>query len=151
MKMLLFFAFLLGSLFVATAGERKFTYTYEAEVLPRGVRELEIWSTYHYRSPSEVIQLANRIELEWGLGGNLQTAFYVNINTVAGGGERGTQIGISNEWIYQLLDPAQTGIGLAVYGEWGLAADERKLEFKLIGQTFVNEVIIAANLIGERE
>ncbi len=132
-----------------TAGERKFTYTYEAEVLPKGMREIEIWSTYHYRSASN--RFANRIEFEWGLGSGLQTAFYLNTeSTTAPAGSR-TVLSVSNAWFYQLTAAEEQGISLALYGEWTVGAGEVAAEMKLLGHTFVGNALIAWNLTGERE
>ncbi len=132
----------------AIAGERRFVYTYEAEVLPKGVREIEIWSTYHYRS--NLLRLANRIELEWGLGSNAQTAFY--LNTVSSSGEQGgkTQLSISNAWVYQFLDVGQHGIASGLYGEWTLAANEVELELIWLGHTFVGNLLVGWNLLGKQ-
>ncbi len=158
--------FLLLTLFVAfcpdfvQANERKFSFTYETSVLPKGAREIELWNTdrrgrsYFYR------RLDQRIEYEFGVSANLMAALYLNYswrvkdsNGDAAGGTKSTSyaVSVSNEWKYKLMDRVADPFGFALYGEWTAGPDKNEVEGKLLFDKQVNDILVAFNAVAEQE
>jgi len=92
--------------FLSNAQDRLFTYTYQSTVLNKGQRELEVWNTLRTGRDDFYARLDHRTEFEIGLGGRLQTAFYLNLTsktkTVSESGIKSTstenEISFSNEF-----------------------------------------------------
>jgi hypothetical protein len=140
------------------ANERRFTYVYQSTVMGKGFKEVEISSTTRLgKNEGYFAALDNRIEFEVGLGGKLQTAFYLNFSNVTtdnGTGVNQTSFifkGISSEWKYQVSDPSKNALGFALYSELGLNTDEVELETKLIFDKKINRTTLALNLTYEPE
>ncbi|MFA5298485.1 MAG: hypothetical protein WC389_09815 [Lutibacter sp.] len=158
MKKYLIFGLLLSTLTIS-AQDRLFTYTYQSTVLNKGQKELEIWNTLRTGREKFYSRLDHRTEFEIGLGGKLQTAFYLNLtsNTVTIDEnstkflETENEISFSNEWKLKLLDPVVNPLGLAVYGEYSIGSKEYGLEGKLILDKKIGNLTIAANAIYELE
>lgn len=144
--------------FRTQAQDRLFTYTYQSGVLNQGQREIEVWNTFNFQRVNFYRAYKHKIEFEVGLGKNLQTAFYLNLagkayydTTSSGIINSGTEISFSNEWKYKILDPVADPIGLAIYGELGLSADEFSLEWKLILDKKIGKTTHAFNVVAEPE
>jgi hypothetical protein len=143
----------------ANAQDRLFTYTYQSGVLNKGQKEIEVWNTLRTGRTDFYSRLDNRTEYEIGLGGNLQTAFYLNLTSITSTIDAGTakaletenEISFSNEWKLKLLDPVADPIGMALYGEYSIGSKEYELEGKLILDKKFNNLTIAANAIYELE
>jgi hypothetical protein len=139
------------------ANRRRFTYTYESPVLPKGTLELEIWNTLRTDRNKFYRRMEHRMELEAGLGGGFQTALYLNqtskttFDATAGDFSGSSEFSISNEWKWSLSDPTADFIGAALYGEWTLKADEQELEGKLILDKNFGDLLAAANVVFEHE
>ncbi|MGZ5966257.1 MAG: hypothetical protein ACXWP4_01220 [Polyangiales bacterium] len=142
---------------VASANERRFTYTYESAVMPNGVRELEVWTTHRSGRDHPWSQFDHRFEFEVGLGRGFMTAFYVNASatgeTLSDGTRQSTfeYEGFSNEWKWKLLDPVADPIGLALYGELRIAPKETELETKILLDKRIGGFLLAFNAVGEME
>ena len=144
---------------MVSANERAFSYTYESSVLNAGQREIEIWNTFHWQRQDYYRRFRHRIEYEVGLGGNVQTAFYLNLTNTAkhaGSGlsaflEKEFEVGFFNEWKFKLSDPVANAFGFALYGEIGLGANEVELEGKLIFDKKIGRTMQALNLVFEPE
>lgn len=133
----------------ARADERRFTYTYEPEVLPQGVMEFEQWVTLRAGRTSNVgeanySQWELRQELEYGVSDRYSVSLYLNSN-LEGFRDPATGMGASNfrfsgvslENRYMLLNPAEHVVGLTLYLEPRFSGDEAELEQKIIlGQRF---------------
>lgn len=141
------------------AQDRLFTYTYQSNVLNRGQKELEVWTTLKTGRTDFYNAFNHRLEFEVGLGGNVQTSFYLNYGYSKG---IETDIGVqslvsdnsysfSNEWKWKLSDPVVDPIGTALYFEYGLGTDETELEAKLILDKQIGKSTHALNLVGEYE
>lgn len=141
----------------AAASDRLFAFTYETPALQRGQVEIEPWLTASVGRDAYYFRLDHRMELEWGLGANVQTAFYLNFRVQAedlGGGvmKKETKFrGFSNEWKFSLLDPVADPLGLALYAEVGVQPHEIELEGKLLLDKAFGPVMVAVNVIGELE
>ncbi len=140
----------------AGANERLFTYTYETPVLQKGQVEIEPWFTSQIGRDHYYHRLDHRMELEWGLGKNVQTAVYLNFRAQAE--DDGTEIvketkfrGFSHEFKFALSDPVADPIGLALYAEYGIQAHEYELEGKVLLDKAVGPVLFAFNAVGEVE
>lgn len=140
------------------ANERIFSYTYQTNVLAKGQREIEIWNTFHWQREDFFRKLVHRIEYEIGIGGNIQTAFYLNLVNEAAfvpgtspSIEKKIEAGFSNEWKFKFSDPLADAIGFAGYLELGILADELELEGKLIFDKQVGNTTHALNIVGEPE
>src|SRR5262245_1262595 len=124
----------------ARADERLFTYSYEADVLPKGGLEFEQWITHRRDKEDGVFSRWDfREELEYGLTDRLTTALYLNFRQTT---EENDFVddsdfefkGISSEWKYQFLNPNTKPIGLLGYGELTYNGTEFELEQKLVLQ-----------------
>ncbi len=140
----------------AGASERLFTYTYETPVLPGGQVEIEPWFTSQIGRERYYHRLDHRMELEWGLGKNVQTAVYLNFRAQAE--DDGTEIvketkfrGFSHEFKFALSDPVADPLGVGLYVEYGVQAHEYELEGKILLDKAIGPVILAFNAVGEVE
>jgi hypothetical protein len=149
-------AFAMGlALSVAQADNRRFTYTYEPEVLPQGAWEFEQWITLRtQRTSGGEVQQGNfnlwelREELEYGVTDNYSVSLY--LNTAAESFRDFSQSppvdqtsfdfkGISIENRYMVLNPATHAVGLTLYLEPRFSGDEAEVEEKIIlGQRYGN-------------
>jgi hypothetical protein len=135
------------------ADERRFTYTYEPEVLPRGGMEFEQWVTLRtQRTSGAEVKQGNynlwelREELEYGVTDNYSVSLY--LNTAAESYRDFSQDppadvsrfdfkGVSIENRYMVLNPAEHAIGLTLYLEPRFSGDEAEVEEKiLVGQRY---------------
>jgi hypothetical protein len=138
-----------GALICAThANDRRFTYTYEPEVLPAGAREFEQWITLRAgRTGGGTVQKDRyrrwqlRQELEYGVTDRYTVSLYLHGNAesfrdvrVRPPADRSTFrfAGVSVENRYLVFNPVEHPVGLALYLEPRLASDEAELEGKLI-------------------
>jgi len=158
MKKILFIALFLTAITVV-AQDRIFTYTYQSNVLNKGQKELEVWTTLGSVRQDYYRGLSHSLEFEIGLGKRLQTAFYLNYGYSSGISENnGTNVllnensySFANEWKLKLSDPVANKFGSAFYFEYALAPEETALEGKLIFDKQTGRIIHALNLVGELE
>lgn len=149
----------MGLPILSGAQDRIFTYTYQSTVLNKGQRELEVWNTLRTGRDDFYARLDHRTEFEIGLGGRLQTAFYLNLTSKTKSTEElgvkststGNEISFSHELKLKLLDPVVNPFGMALYGEYGIGSNEFELEGKLILDKKFNNLTVAANAVYERE
>jgi len=140
------FSALLGS---AHANERRFTTTYESLTLPKGVREIEPWTTISLpRAAGEGISMKQRMEVEVGLTDRLLTSFYLNWSADPAGSSFD---GVSSEWKLNLRSRATKAVGLALYGEVAVGPKKSAVEAKLILDEEWRGLVVAYNLVGELE
>lgn len=140
------------------AQDRIFNYTYQSNVLNKGQKELEVWTTVLTGKKDYYREIRNRVEYEVGLGSNLQVAFYLNSKQKAFfddvTGEivmDPTEISFSNEWKYKFSDPVADKVGFAGYAELTVATDELEIELKAIFDKRFGNSLHAVNLIFEPE
>ena len=157
-KQLLFVLFLLSGTLNLVAQDRIFNYTYQSNVLNKGQKELEVWTTVLSGKGDYFRQIKNRVEYEVGLGSNLQTSFYLNSKQKAEfdaiTGEivmSAAEISVSNEWKYKFSDPVADKIGFAGYAEFTIATDELEIELKAIFDKTIGRTTHAANITFEPE
>ena len=139
------------------AGERRFTYVYEANTQPKGAVEFEQWVTLKTNKDTDAKfdRLDFRHELEFGLTDRLQLGLYLadwryeDGRSVADDGATYRDTAI--ELIYKLRDPVDDGFGLAIYGEVKLGDELFELEGKLIVQKNLGKWVFAWNGIIEAE
>lgn len=149
-------ALLVGSLsFTAKlqAGERRFTYVYEATTAPKGEIEVENWLTW--KTQREEGGRGNefdfRHEIEFGLTDSLQLGVYVadwKVLDKIAGGEEGAQAVYQDtavELIYNISNPVTDIIGSSVYGEVKLGDQKLSLEGKVILQKNFGPLVLAYN------
>lgn len=147
----------------ARADERRFTYTYEPEVLPKGAMEFEQWVTLRTQRNDAVDQenynrFELREEIEYGVTDRYTVGFYLNTrNTSFREVSTGKDIssfefkGISFENRYMVLNPADSPIGLTLYLEPTFQGDEAALEQKIIIGQRHGDWKWAFNLVHETE
>lgn len=139
------------------AQDRVFTYTYQSNVLNKGQKEIEVWTTLKNGRTDYYRSLKHKLEFEVGLGKKLQTAFYLNYQYSTGiKNEDSTQIlsektafSFSNEWKYKISDPVANTFGSSVYFEYTLSSAEVGLECKIIFDKQIGKFITALNIVGE--
>jgi len=137
----------------AAADQRRFTYTYEPELLPQGAVEFEQWITLRtQRTSGGDVKQQNfnrwelREELEYGVTDNYSVSLYLNSAaesfrdvSVSPAQDRSEFDfkGISLENRYMVLNPASHAVGLTLYLEPRFSGDEAELEQKIIvGQRY---------------
>jgi hypothetical protein len=132
----------------ASADERRFTYSYEPEVLPKGGMEFEQWiSLRSQRTSAGEVGKENlnrfdfREELEYGVTDRYTVGLYLNTKhesyrdvTAAPPSDESEFAfeGISIENRYMVLNPADNAIGLTLYLEPTFSGSEAELEQKII-------------------
>jgi hypothetical protein len=141
----------------AVAQDRYFARTYTTSILPKGSIDLEFWHTSRFGHKNQFFHAQDqRMEIEVGLGGNVQTAFYFNgyqkrYSETANETTVSNEIGFSNEWKWKFTNP-KSKINAALYGEWGIkGGDEIELETKLILDKSIGKNLFAFNAIAEYE
>src|SRR3982751_897852 len=93
---------LLLLVFISKSQDRYFARTYTANILQKGAVDLELWHTSRFGHSNEFFHaMDQRMELEVGLGYDLQTAFYFNhfqksSSDSAGNIIHKTELGFSN-------------------------------------------------------
>jgi hypothetical protein len=141
------------------AGERRFTYVYEATTAPKNEVEVENWVTWE--TQKEEGQRGNtfafRHELEYGVTDRFQLAIYAAdwkvVDNIAGG-EKGAQAIYEDtaiEAVYNLTNPVTDWVGSAVYGEIKLGDQKFELESKFILQKNFGPLVLAYNASLEAE
>ena len=143
-------AALLGAVTLTStrADERRFGYTYEPEVLPKGGMEFEQWVTLRtQRTGGAAVNQSNynawelREELEYGVTDRYSVSLYLNgKNTTfqdtsvapATSSSKFEFQGVSIENRYMLLNPADHAVGLTLYLEPRFSWDEAEIEQKII-------------------
>jgi len=135
------------------ADERRFTYVYEPELLPKGAFEFEQWLTLRtQREAGADVKQGNfnlweiREELEYGVTDNYSVSLYLNTSSESFRDYRQTPPanrsdfrfdGISIENRYMLLNPVEHSVGLTLYVEPRFSGDEAEVEEKIIiGQRY---------------
>ena len=151
---------MLTSFLAARADERLFTYTYEAEVLPKGGVEFEQWLT-HRRGKQDGVFAAwdFREEVEFGLTEKLTSALYLNFRNTHSEDVPGVVDqdkfefkGVSSEWKYQLLNPNTQPVGVLAYAEATYDGEGFELEEKIVLQkNFGEKWVLAFNATVEQE
>src|SRR6185369_5798181 len=136
--------------------DRVFSLTYQSDVLPAGVKEMEYSTTVRSGRKEFYNAIDQRLELELGLGKKVQTAFYLNLNSEKiGVGDSliigKTEAGFSNEWKFKLTDPVANNVGSALYAEVGFNGDEIELEGKIILDKRFGNNLVAFNGVYEYE
>ncbi len=132
----------------AHADERRFTYSYEPEVLPASAMEFEQWLTLRtQRTSGGEVKQGNynlweiREELEYGVTDNYSVSLY--LNAAAESFRDYSQNppldvshfdfkGVSLENRYMVLNPAEHALGLTLYLEPRYSGDEAEVEEKII-------------------
>jgi hypothetical protein len=111
------------------ADERRFTYSYEPETLPKGAMEFEQWVTLRTQRTKAVGQdnfnlWEIRSALEYGVTDNYAVELYLNTKSEsfrdpATGMDisESSFTGISLENRYMVLNPANHAVGLTLYLE----------------------------------
>ena len=139
----------------SNAGERRFTYSYEATTAPKNSVELETWVTWKARrgDGGNANQFDFRHELEIGLTDRLQLGLYLSDWTIkeSGGHTEADWENVGVEVIYNLSNPTTDFIGSALYGEVKLGDEVFALEGKLLLQKNFGPWIIAYNATVEAE
>ncbi len=141
------------------AGERRFTYVYEATTAPKGEIEIENWITWKTQreggSRGNVFDF--RHEIEFGITDRLQLGVYLadwRVNDSVAGGEDGARAVYQDsaiELIYNLTNPVTDLVGSAIYGEVKLGDQKFELEGKFILQKNIGPIVIAYNATLEAE
>lgn len=158
MKRILLFAAAIIGFTTAQAQDRYFARTYTTNILTKGAVDLELWHTSRFGHKDQFFHAQDqRMEIEIGLGKNVQTAFYFNryqerFSTTNNGTEVKDEIGLSNEWKWKVQKQGKHKPGIALYGELGFkGGDEIELETKLILDKWIGKNLIAFNAVTEYE
>lgn len=143
---------LIASALSASAGQRKFTYSYEVITASPGSVEIENWVTWqHHGGTARVDEFDFRHELEFGLTDRLQLGVYLaNWNYIDTPGERRARYENSGaELIWNLTNPTTDFLGSALYLEVNAGNRSLEIEGKLLLQKNFGPVTVAYNAILE--
>lgn len=135
-----------------TAGERRFTYSYETTTAPKGSWEYEQWMTW--KSYDNKDRFDFRHEFEYGLTDTLQLGIYLadwRYEDVDGEGSEADYKASGVELIYQLTDPNKSPFGTALYGEVLVGDQKVELEAKFLLQKNFGPLIAVYNAVLEAE
>lgn len=139
------------------AGERRFTYVYEATTLKKGEWEFEQWVTWKTSKETNrhYDRFDFRTEIEYGVTDHFQLGFYLSDwryeENRPEGKHRGEWRNVAVEAIWNLTDPTTDPIGLALYGEVKIGDELFELEGKFIVQKNFGKLTLAYNAIIEAE
>ncbi len=164
-KSILTLATLATCLAAAQADERFFTYTQDADVLPKGAWEFEQWLTYGttYRGDNQEYTRDRwdfREEVEYGVTDRLSVAGYLNFRYESmlarqeglPDSSAFSFKGVSGEVKYQILNPNTKPIGIALYFEPTFNSGEVEMEEKILfSKNFGDKWVTALNIIAEQE
>lgn len=157
MKKIIVLVLILSAGIITKAQDRYFARTYNSNVLPKGAIDLEFWHTSRFGHQNQFFHAQDqRMEIEIGLGGNVQTAIYFNryqkrFSEGTDGTTNSNEIGFSNEWKWKVSKPSAK-MGIALYGEWGIkGGDELELETKFILDRWMGKHLVAFNGVYEYE
>ncbi len=158
MKKIMLLSIISVSILNIQAQDRNFARTYGSTVLPKGSIDIEFWHTSRFGHAGQFFHAQDqRMELEFGLGKDVQTAFYFNrfqqrFSEGANGTTTSNEIGFSNEWKWRFQPPKRKVPGMALYGEWGIkGGDELELELKFIADRNFGKNMLAFNAVVEHE
>ena len=153
--------FVLAALFLSAvaantqAGERRFTYVYEALTMPKGAWEYEQWVTWKTAKENhrDFDRFDFRHEIEYGVTDRFQLALYLaDWRYEESRGKRGGDFrAVTLEAIYNLTNPVTDPVGLSLYGEIQLGDEKFELEGKLILEKDFGPLVLAYNLTLEAE
>ena len=107
--------------FQLSAQDRAFTNVYQSNTLPAGVKDLEYQVRWNTRRTNFYNSFKHRLEFEVGLGKNIQTSLYLNLNSKSKFDEQSKSIvqesgiGFSSEIKWKLSDPSLNKLGSAYY------------------------------------
>lgn len=147
----------------ALAQDRLFAYTYQTNVLAKGAFDLEFQHTLltgkeGAYSPYVFGQsLKQRLEFEFGLGKNIQSAFYINTelshtaDTSSSELSQELKVNFSNEWKWKLSDPVANSIGFGLYAELEFGGSNIEFEGKLLFDKQYPKDLFAFNIVGKYE
>lgn len=152
---------------VSTAQDRQFVRTYQSNTLPKGAKDLEVWSTFRTGREYFYNRLDTRLEFETGITDKLQSALYFNASHSAFGASKDTlggiadtsisgifqesEFSVSSEWKLNLMNSATAPFGFALYAEFGFAPNQFEIENKLILDMRTDKNMFALNLVNEYE
>ena len=163
MKYFLTTACLCAFTIASVAQDRMFSYTYQTNVLNKGDFDLEFQNELRTgkvgaNSPYVFGQhLDQRLELETGLGKNVQTSFYLNSERFDFADTSSTNINselklsFSSEWKWKLSDPVANGIGFTLYEEFEFGGSNVEFETKAIFDKRWQNDLIAFNVVSKYE
>lgn len=145
-------AIAIGSVAISSAGERRFTYSYETTTPPPGLWEYEQWATW--KSYANRDRFEFRHELEYGISDSLQLHLYLSDWRITSNDEGEDE----TEWrtagaalIYAMTDPTKDWLGSALYGEFLIGPEKMVLEGKLLLQKNIGPVALVYNFVLEAE
>lgn len=140
---------LLQTIFLTSAQDRHFAWSYNSPTLAKGEVDVEVWNTYSFgRKDYYYSALRQRLEFEFGVTDKIQTSFYLNSKhetkgpkdtTEFIGMSRTSEFSFSNAWKFYLLNPSVNAVGLSAYLEYYLAQGEIELEGKLMIDKFTEK------------
>lgn len=136
----------------ANAHDRRFAYSYETTLMPKGTWEFEPWVTLKHYSDKDVWDF--RYELEYGVTDRLQVAAYLSdwrYTDSDNGDSEATWRTAGFEAVYGLTDPNTSFLGSALYGEVLLGPEKFALEGKLLLQKNFGPLALVYNGIVEAE
>ena len=139
----------------ARADARRFAYVYETTTMPQGLAEYEQWITWKTDKTSDdrYERLEFRQEIEYGLSDRVQVALYFADwrYTRKSSGSNTEVRDTAIEVMANVVDPATSAVGVALYGEIKVGATKFALEGKLLLEKDLGGLLLGYHAIVESE
>jgi hypothetical protein len=142
--------------FTTYSQDRVFAYMYGSSNLNKGMKDLEVWNTFHIGRDYLYRKLESRFEFEIGLSNRLQTSFYLNMKQEFAAPDSiaslsNMELSFSNAWKVKISDAVANALGSSVYAEYYVSPSEFELEGKVILDKRMGNHYIDFNGIYEHE
>jgi hypothetical protein len=132
----------------ARADDQPFLTLYTTDIDPQGAREVEQWLGWDAgHAHGSYNAYTSFSEFEYGITDDLQGSLYLNYawsrDRLGGtGAQTDSDLGVSGELIYRVMNVYFDPVGLAFYLEPSYSADSRGIETKILLQkNFLNDTV----------
>jgi len=145
---------------ILNAHERLFTYSYDTDYLPKGLFELEQWTTLKTGKERGFYYLWDmRTEFEYAITEKTHLALYLNYSSTYKHSYENNQVteqstfkfkGIDLAVVHRLLSPRDI-IGFGVYLEGKYRMNKQEIEEKILLSKYFGSILWTLNFIFEQE
>ncbi len=145
---------------IVNAHERLFTYSYDTDYLPRGLFELEQWTTLKTGKENGMYYLWDmRTEFEYAITEKTHVALYLNYSSIYYQFYENNNVieqsnfkfkGIDLAVVHRFSSPRNT-IGFGIYLEGKYRMNEQEFEERILLSKYLGNFLLTLNFIFEQE